>query len=210
MKKVQCFQKKHHCPWTLLRGEKSQWIFHNLENLLRPLELVPASRERVVPTEWQVRRVLGDCIPRARVIPAHAPQHRQYALIRRAEASEPYIGHQDGTVYKQFSGKSNCRCPLRNNKRESLGSRKQLILHGNPSPIARDFSPHMAVLRRHFFLLNVHFKCCLLLHDTLGDDFDIFAASSESTAWTPLKNPFKNNWREGLSCRPIRLFQHRI
>ena len=27
---------------------------------LRPLELIPASRERVIPTEWQVRSVLGD------------------------------------------------------------------------------------------------------------------------------------------------------
>ena len=37
------------------------------------------------------------------------------------------------------------------NKRESLGSRRQLILHGNLSAIARDFSSCMAVLRRHFF-----------------------------------------------------------
>ena len=34
------------------------------------------------------------------------------------------------------------------NKSDSLGSGKQLIPHGNPSAIARDFSPHMAVLRR--------------------------------------------------------------
>ena len=26
-----------------------------------PFEFVPASRERVLPTEWQVRAVLGDC-----------------------------------------------------------------------------------------------------------------------------------------------------
>ena len=37
-------------------------FFHNLGNLLGPLELVPASRERVVPAEWQVRTVLGGCI----------------------------------------------------------------------------------------------------------------------------------------------------
>ena len=35
-------------------------------------------------------------------------------------------------------------------KCESFGSVKQLMLHGNPSAIAADFSPHMAVLRRHF------------------------------------------------------------
>ena len=42
------------------------------------------------------------------------------------------------------------------NKCDSLGSGKRLILHGNPSAIARDFHPHMAVLRRHF-LPNMQF-----------------------------------------------------
>ena len=36
-------------------------MFRNLGSLLRLLELIPASRERVVPTEWQVHTVLGDC-----------------------------------------------------------------------------------------------------------------------------------------------------
>ena len=30
---------------TLLRGKKPMWNFHNIGNLLRPLELVPISRE---------------------------------------------------------------------------------------------------------------------------------------------------------------------
>ena len=47
--------------------------------------------------------------------------------------------------------------------------------------MARDFLQHVAVLRRHF-LPNVHFQCCMLLQGTLGHDFDIFAASGESTA----------------------------
>ena len=33
---------------------------------------------------------------------------------------------------------------------DSLGSEKQLILHGTPSAIANGFSPSMSVLRRHF------------------------------------------------------------
>ena len=81
LEKVQYLQKKYHCQWTLLHGKKPKWIFHNLGNLLRPLQLVPAPRERVVPTEWQVRTVLGDCMSRAKVIPAQAPPYRQYALI---------------------------------------------------------------------------------------------------------------------------------
>ena len=73
-KKVQYLQKKYHCNWTLLRGKKPKWIFHFFGNLLRPLELVPASRERVVPTEWQVRTVLGDCKSKAKVISIQAPR----------------------------------------------------------------------------------------------------------------------------------------
>ena len=71
-----------------------------------------------------------------------------------------------GPFCKQFTGKSNCRRPLHTiNKCETLGSGKQLVLHGNPSAIARDFSPHMAVIRRHF-LPNVHFQCCMSLQGT--------------------------------------------
>ena len=81
LKKVQYLQKKYHCQWTLQRGKKPEWIFHIFGILLCPLELVPASRERVVPTEWQVRTVLGDCISKAKVISIQAPQYRQYALI---------------------------------------------------------------------------------------------------------------------------------
>ena len=65
------------------------------------------------------------------------------------------------------------------NKRESLGSGKQWIRHGNPLAIAKDFSSHMAVLRIHF-LPNMYFHCYLLLQVTLGGNFDICAASDES------------------------------
>ena len=37
--------EKYHCQWTFLRGKKPKWIFHNLGNLSRPLESIPASRE---------------------------------------------------------------------------------------------------------------------------------------------------------------------
>ena len=104
LKKVQYLQKKCHCQWTVLRGEKPEWIFHNLGNLLRPLEL-KASRVRVDPAEWQVRTVLGDCIPRAKVIPAPAPQYRQHALISdfldlahpRLREEAAFIGYKIGS-----------------------------------------------------------------------------------------------------------------
>ena len=67
-------------------------------------------------------------------------------------------------------------------KCESLGPRQQPILHGNPSAIAQDFSPKMAVLQRHF-LPSLQFECWMIIQGTLGDNLDIFAASGESTAW---------------------------
>ena len=70
-------------------------------------------------------------------------------------------------------------------KCESLGSGKQLILQGNPSSIARDFSPHMSFVRRHL-LPNMQLECCMILQGTLRDKFDIFAANGESTAWVLL------------------------
>ena len=48
------------------------------------------------------------------------------------------------------------------NKCESLGPGQQVIIHGNPSALAKDFYPHVAVLRRHFSP-NVHFQRCMLL-----------------------------------------------
>ena len=61
-------------------------------------------------------------------------------------------------------------------------------------------------LRRHF-LPNVHFQSCMLLQGTLGGDFDIFAASGESTAWVLLwKTRSRPNWPESLFCSPSQLF----
>ena len=144
---------------------------------------------------------------RAKVIPAQAPQNRQCALISdflvlanlgiQCEApfptkwikERPEVLKLRNLTLATRKGRSTGNLPenltadvhYAINECESLGSRKQLILHGNPSGIARDFSQHMTVLRRHF-LPNVHLQCCTLLQGTLDDDFDIFAASGESTA----------------------------
>ena len=89
------------------------------------------------------------------------------------------------------------------NKCESLGTGKQLILHGNSSEVAKEFSPHMAVLRRHF-LPNMQFECCMILQGTLGGNFDIFAASGESAAWVLL---WKNRSRPiGVRLCPVAQF----
>ena len=48
---------------------------------MRPLKLLPAWHEQVVPTEWQVQTVLGDFMSKARVVTCQAPRCRQCALI---------------------------------------------------------------------------------------------------------------------------------
>ena len=66
LKKVQYLQKKVPLPVDPPAWRETQVDFLKLGNLSRPLELIPASREREVPAEWQVRTVLGDCMSRAK------------------------------------------------------------------------------------------------------------------------------------------------
>ena len=165
----------------------------------------------MVPTEWQVPTVLGDCISSEKVISIQAPQYRQYAPISdfqdlanlsiREEAlmAKNWIKDRPELLKLQNLALATVKGPAMSsltknmtadvryaiNKCESLGSGKQLILHGHPSAIAQVFSPHMAVLRRHL-LPNMHFQYCMILQGIIGRNFDIFAASGESTAWVLL------------------------
>ena len=70
-------------------------------------------------------------------------------------------------------------------KCESLGSGKQLILHGNSSAIARIFH-RICQFFDVIFLPNMQFECCMILQGTLKGKCDIVAASGESTAWVLL------------------------
>ena len=85
-------------------------------NLSKPLVFVPASHEHLVPTKWQVRSVLGDCISKAKVISIRAPQYRQYVLTcdfldfalaqgptGSTEASKPCLAHFDRPSCTQSS-----------------------------------------------------------------------------------------------------------
>ena len=171
-------------------GKTPSGFFHNLRNLLRPSESTPVSRERVVPTEWQVRTILGDCISKAMVITVQASQYRQHALIsdfldlanlsvqEEAALATNWIDARREVLKLQNLAFATMAGPVMSslpknltadvqhaiNKCESLGPRRKLILHGNISAIA------MTVLRHHF------------LPNVLGGDVDIFAASGESTA----------------------------
>ena len=148
---------------------------------------------------------------KAKVISIKAPLYRQHALISdyldlanlslREEAALATNWMKDrpeglklqslalatmtGPAVRSFPKDMTAHVQHALKKCESLGSGKQLILHGNPSAIARDFSPHKPVLRRHF-LPNMYFQCCILPQGTLDGNSDISAASGESTAWVLL------------------------
>ena len=145
------FPEKVPLPRDPSAWRKPKWIFHNLGNLLRPLELIPASRERAVSTEWQVR--------------TEAHEHRQYVLIsdflyladlstdEEAASAKNWIkdrpeglklqnlalatktGRSTGSLLENLTADVH----YATNTCESLGSGKQMILHGNPSATATGF-----------------------------------------------------------------------
>ena len=164
-----------------MRGKTPKWILHKFGNLLQPtLALVQDSRKHVVPTEWQVPTVLGDCTAKAKVISIQAPQYRQYASIsdfldlanlsmrEEAALATNWIKDRPEELKLQNLALATMTSPAMSSlpknmtadvrcaitKYESLGSGKQLILHGNPLAIAQDFEPHVSVLRRFFFAEN--------------------------------------------------------
>ena len=203
LKKVQHIQKKYHCQC----GKKPKCIFHNLGNLLRHLELVQASRERVVPTEWQVRTVLRDCISKARVIPVQAPQYRQYALIsdfldlahlsmqEEAALATNWIKDRPEGLKLQNLALATVTGPVLSSLLRNLTADIQYatnkcasLAHGNNGSFtgihryAQGIFPRIWQSFDVICLPNVHLQCCMLLQGTLGGDFDISAASGESIA----------------------------
>ena len=68
-------------PMDPLAWQETQVDFSYFGNHLHQFELVPNSRKHGVPTEWQVRTVLGNCVTKARIISIQAPRYRQHALV---------------------------------------------------------------------------------------------------------------------------------
>ena len=183
-----------------------------------------------------IKTILGARISKARVIAAQAPQYRQHALTsdlldlanlslqEEATLATNWIDDRpEGLTLKRLaldtmakpvmsSSPKNLTADVQHafDKCESLGSGKQLTLHGNLSAITRIFSPHSAVSSTSFFAENAFPVLCVASGGTLGSDFDIFAASGESTAWVLL---WKTRSRPiGVRVCPIAQFdfQHRI
>ena len=210
LKKVQYLQKKYHCQWTLLLGKKPKWIFHNFGNLTttcvssRLTQTCGSNRMASSNSSWRL-------YIQGKVISIQAPQYRQYALVsdfldlanlgireeallatnwikdrpERLKLQNLALATKTGPAMSSLPKNMTADVRYAMNKCESLGSGKQLILHGHPSAIAQDFSPHMAVLRRHLLPI-MHFQCCMILQGIIGRNFDIFAATSGSAAWVLL------------------------
>ena len=132
---------------------------------------------------------------KAKVLSIQAPQYRQCALISyfldlaklsiREEAALATNGIKDrpeglklqnlalatmrGPAVRSQPKNMTADVMYAIDKCESLVSGKRLILHGNPSAIAKDCSPHMDVFRRHF--PTKHFQCCMILQGTLEGTF---------------------------------------
>ena len=198
--------QKYHHQRPLLRGGKPMRVIHNLGNLLRPLEPIPASRERVVPTERQVRTILGDCTSRAKLIPAQAPQYRQHTLVSDfLDLANLSIQEEVALATNWIKGRPEDLKlqELWPPRRADLQAVYQKILlqtsttHLTTSKLRAQgdtwsFTWFLRQVQRIFprmwqsfdvnFLPNVHFQCCVFLQGTLGPFFDIFAASGESTA----------------------------
>ena len=187
-----------------LAWRKPKWIFHNLGNLLRPLELIPALQN------GKYAQFLENACQEQKVIPAPAPQYRQPALIsdfldlaHRSSREEAALAtnwikdrpeglklqnltlatktdRSTGNVPKKLTADVHYAI----NKCESLGRGKQLILHG----INRRLQQHFLCIWQSFEVIFTEcaFPVLCVTSRHLGYDIDIFAASGESTAWVLL------------------------
>ena len=170
---------------------------------------------------------------RAKVIRAQAPQYRQYVLIsdfldlaclstqEEAALATTWIKDRpEGlklqnlmlatrTIRSTGSLLENLTADVHYaiKKCESLGSGKQLVLHGNQSAIAMDFHR----ICHSFDLIFCRLCPCRAVCYFRAPSVAILTSlrPAVNPLGAPLENPFKTNWREGLSCSPIRLFQHR-
>ena len=148
---------------------------------------MPDSRKHIVPTEWQVRTDLGDSVSMPTVFSIQSPQYRQCALISdfldltelslrdEAALATNWIKDRPAGLKLQNLALATVTGPAMGslpksmaedvqhaiNKCESLGSGKQLILHGNSSEVAEEFFTAYGSPSPSFFLPN----CLILVSD---------------------------------------------
>ena len=103
----------------------------------------------------------------------------------RVETSEPIAGDYYRPILTQLSREYDCRCSARSWQMRVIGlmetidpSRESI---GNCTGF---FTAYVSPSRP--FLPSMQFECSMILQGTLGGNFDIFAATGESTAWVLL------------------------
>ena len=211
LKKMQYLLKKFHCRWTLLRGNHLKWILSQFWRSFTTTgvctDLAWASGSNGMASSFCSWRLFfegrHDYNSNATVLAMCADQslpgscqfeHTRGSSIGHeldqgptwmVEASEPCIGHYDRPSCSQSTETYDFRCSVHHEQMRVIGRRETTDPSRESVGKCRSFSPHMSVLKRHFFLPNMQFECCTILQGTLGGNFDIFAASGESTAWVP-------------------------
>ena len=147
--------------------------------------------------------------PKQKVIPIRAPPYRQFSLIsyfldlanvsKREEAAVATNWTQDrpeGLTLQNWAlttrtspvvrnqPKNDCRCSVRHSHMRVIGLWETIVPSKETGGNGKGLFPAYGnpVLQR--LVSNMHFECCMLLQGTLGEMFDIFAASEKSTAWS--------------------------
>ena len=131
-------------------------------------------------------------------------------LTRRVETTEPCVGHQDGadlqTVYRKIELQTST----------SQLTDASLWAQGDNWSFTGIHRQLQRIFPRMWQSFDVIFAECALpvLYVTSGHPrlrfWHLCGQWWIHRLGAPLQNPFKTNWREGLSCSPIQLFQHRV
>ena len=116
---------------------------------------------------------------KAKVISLQAPQYRQHALISDFLNLAHLSLQEEAALATNWIKDRPERLKIQN---LALATKTGPAMSSLPKSLPKGF---LTVLRGHF-LPKIHFQCYMFLQGTLGRNFDIFAASGESTAWVLL------------------------
>ena len=136
--------------WSKYQPRVSEWFLQN-GKYAQILEI--ACQEQISAT-CANQRLPGPCPSRSTRGSSHGHELDQ-GPTRRVEASErpQGLGRSTGSLPENLTADVHFVIPKTN-------SGKQLILHGNPSAVARDFSTFLAVFRRPFCRKRISNAVC--------------------------------------------------
>ena len=177
LKKMQYLLKKFHCRWTLLRGNHLKWILSQFWRSFTTTgvctDLAWASGSNGMASSFCSWRLFfegrHDYNSNATVLAMCADQslpgscqfeHTRGSSIGheldqgptwRVEASEPCIGHYDRPSCSQSTETYDFRCSVHHEQMRVIGRRETTDPSRESVGKCWSFSPHMSVLKRHFF-----------------------------------------------------------